>query len=105
MKAKCFLIYWIIEPCLGSSVNAMRHSLQKAPPAAGSTIATHGGQDTALADPGASYLWLRIACTSTMAKTGRLKDKKHMEHQTDPVKTGSECCSLILHILCILERK
>lgn len=96
---------WITEPCLGRSANAMRCSLQKAPPAAGSTTATHGGQDTALADPAASYLWLCTVCSSTMAKTGRLKDKNHIEHQTDALKTGSECCSLILHILCILERK
>lgn len=55
----------------------------------GSTTATHGGEDTAPADPAASYLWLWFVCTNTMAKMGKVKDKKNMEHQTDPLQTGS----------------
>lgn len=81
MKATCLLIYWIIE------VQQMPWDTQykRLPPAAGSTIASHGGEDTPLADPAAPNWWLQLVCTNTMVKTGRVKDKKHMEHQTDPL--------------------
>lgn len=48
---------------------------KRLPLAAGSIVAGHRGQNTALADPAASYLWLWFVCNSSMVKARIVEER------------------------------